>query len=378
MPYCFLQGDFGLRLSIRSSMRAIAVALVVAASASSARSDPASANRTVVEKTHPGPSETVLVSEDPSIAAPLPAAWPGFGGLVAPAAGDPGATAWPRWFDWVYGPHLNRPPAQSIDFAHYGPRTLGEQVWAVWPETLAIFAGMTIKGALTWDWGSSPFHFNSEGWFGKDTNSFGMDKLGHAFTGYIITDLATDRIAYHAPDPNGAQLSAAVIAGAVMTYVEIGDAMSGTHGFSHEDLIADFAGIGFSVLRSTFPGLRETLDFRLEYLPSGNKEGFHPITDYSGQKYILALKLAGFDRFRDSPLRFVELHGGYFARGFTDKEQERGVPVRREPYVGIGLNLSELLFNRPANRDTIYARGARRYLEYFQIPYTYVGTSNDW
>lgn len=331
----------------------------------------------MLEKTHLGPSETVLFSEQFRPAAPLPAAWPEVSGFVVPTTGDPAATEWPRWFDWVYGPHLNRPPARPIDFARYGPRTLGEQVWAIWPETLAVFAGMTIKGVLTWDWGSSPFHMNSEGWFGKDTSSLGVDKLGHAFTSYLIAELATDRIAYRAADPNGAQLSAAAVAGAVMFYVEMADGMSGDHGFSYEDLIVDFAGIGFSVLRSSIPGMREIVDFRMEYIPSGNKEGFHPITDYSGLKFLLALKLAGFERFQDTPLRFIELHGGYYARGISDKEEARGDPQRREPYVGVGINLSELLFGWPSVRDKIYARGARRYLEYFQVPYTYGATSYD-
>jgi hypothetical protein len=80
----------------------------------------------------------------------------------------------------------------------------------------------------------------------------------------------------------------------------------------------DLLGAGFSILRNSVPDLRETLDFfRMEYQPSGYK-GFDPLADYAGQKYLFALKLASFEAIRESPLRFVELHAGYYTRGFTN------------------------------------------------------------
>jgi hypothetical protein len=161
----------------------------------------------------------------------------------------------------------------------------------------------------------------------------------------------------------------------VQTYVEFLDGFSGDHGFSYEDMVMNGLGAAFSVMRSTVPGAAEKIDFRMEYLPSGNKP-FSPLSDYSGQKYLLALKLGGFEAFEDTPLRFVELHAGYYARGFTHDEEKRGEPARREPYIGIGLNLQELLSMAPA-KDTIPARFARLSLQYVQIPYTYIATSQD-
>jgi hypothetical protein len=141
-------------------------------------------------------------------------------------------------------------------------------------------------------------------------------------------------------------------------------------------MVMNGLGAGFSVLRSTVPGLAEKLDFRMEYIPSGNKGDFRPASDYSGQKFILALKLSGFEAFKDTPLRFVELHAGYFARGFTDEEEARGEELRREPYVGIGLNLQELL-DAGIRKDTTAGLIAKRTLEYVQVPYTYAATSQD-
>ena len=97
-----------------------------------------------------------------------------------------------------------------------------------------------------------------------------------------------------------------------------------------------------------------------------------PITDYSHQRYLLALKLAGFGRLKDTPLRLVELHGGYYARGFTAEEEADGDPLRRRLFVGAGLNLAELLFpSRPGG----FGRAVKSVLEYVQLPYTAVHTN---
>ena len=253
----------------------------------------------------------------------------------------------------------------------YSLDVFAEQSEDIWLETAAVFAGVTALGLTSWKWGNTDFHFRSEGWFGKDTGSLGMDKLGHAYTSYVIADVLTSRIGR---ERDGAEATAALIALGAMTYVEIFDGFSTDHGFSYEDMIADGAGIGFAWLRNEVPGLRDKLDFRMEYLPSGNSSGFHPITDYSGQKYVLALKLSGFEDLQDTPLRFVELQAGYFARGFTAEEEAEGDRLRREPFVGIGLNLSELLLSDDEVRNHWAGRTARNVLEYVQVPYTYAPT----
>ncbi|MCB1434611.1 MAG: DUF2279 domain-containing protein, partial [Alphaproteobacteria bacterium] len=206
-------------------------------------------------------------------------------------------------------------------------------------DVAGAFAITTAVGLSAWGWEISDFRFQSEGWFGKDTKYLGMDKLGHAYTGYILSDYFTQRIAHEAADRDGAAMTGALLGLGVQTYVEVLDGFSGGHGFSYEDLVMDGVGAGFSYLRSTIPGLAETVDFRMEYLPSGFGNGFAPVTDYSGQKYLLALKLSGFEEFQETPLRFVELQVGYYARGISDEERARGDSLRREPYVAVGFNL---------------------------------------
>lgn len=258
----------------------------------------------------------------------------------------------------------------ATDFSGYDAKQFLNQSLSVSWDFAALFGGITYLGLKTWKWGNTDFHFNSEGWFGEDTGSMGMDKLGHAFTTYLMSEYLTQRILQGADDPRGAAFTAAALAMGLQTYVEIFDGFSTDHGFSNEDMVADAAGAAFSVLRSTVPGLADKLDFRMEYIPSGNAK-ISPVSDYSGQKYLLALKLSGFEKLEETPLKFVELQAGYYARGFTDNEKENGDERRREPYVGIGINLQQVF----ARWDSVPSLVVQRGLEYVQVPYTYIATS---
>lgn len=264
----------------------------------------------------------------------------------------------------------------------------------LWDHTTSIpwrfggaFAAITATGVANWNWGSSPFRFQSEGWFGKDTHNGGMDKLGHAYSAFVLADFLTDGINKKRGESRSTSYSGALLSMALMTYIEIFDGFSKDHGFSHEDLLTDAAGALFSVARRTIPGLREKLDFRLLYQPSGgtiralmscfpkphcDRDGQtfrSPITDYKSQRYLFALKLAGFDKIAATPLRLVELHGGYYARGFTREEEQRGDSTRRRLFVGAGLNVGQLLFR---GRPRGLGKAATSLLEYLQVPYTAV------
>ena len=267
---------------------------------------------------------------------------------------------------------------EKIDVSGYADYDAGlflDQSKSIIWDIAAIYGATTFFGLKNWDWGSSGFHFDSEGWFGSDTKYGGMDKLGHAYTGYLLTEYFSQRIAHEAADTNGAILTGAILGMGVQSYVEFFDGFSGGHGFSYEDFIADGIGVGFSILRNTVPEFGEKFDFRLEYIQSDYSD-FAPVTDYAGQKYVLALKFAGFEELEESPLRFFELQAGYFTQGYTDAEREAGVDQRREPYLAIGLNLNELLNEAPEVRNTTAGLAASRALEYLQVPYTYVPTSS--
>jgi hypothetical protein len=259
----------------------------------------------------------------------------------------------------------------------YGPDIFFEQVGSIPLEVVGVYGGTAALGFSEWGWGTSSFTFHSEGYFGKNTAYGGMDKLGHAWNAAVLAETFTDAIRKRAPNPDGAPVTGFILSMGVMGMIEVMDGFSPDYGFSYEDVTADIVGATLGYLRSTYPELEEKVDFRVEYIPSGNEKGFALESDYSGQKYLLALKLSGFESFEETPLRFVELQAGYYARGFTDEEVADGDSKRREPYAAIGLNLSELLLSGEEVRNNKFGRFARRTLEHVQVPYTYLPTSRD-
>lgn len=265
---------------------------------------------------------------------------------------------------------------ETPGFGRYSAATFFDQSSDVWLDFTGLLALNIYGGLSASDISGNKFHFEDEGWFGKDTYALGMDKLGHAYGGYLYADYFAQRIAHSRGDAEGAGITGAILGFGVQSVVEVLDGFSSEYGFSNQDLIADGVGVGFAMLRNTIPGLSEKLDFRMEYNPwSAGLGKLGPFNDYQNQKYLLALKFSGFEQFQDTPLRFVELHAGYFARGFGEKGAPPIGELRREPYVAIGVNLAELFKVEPV-RDTVPAQFARRAFEYIELPGTYAATVN--
>lgn len=262
--------------------------------------------------------------------------------------------------------------SSAMAHAQQGPAVLTDwrdDVLVTSWETGGVVAGATALGIKNWNWGSSrSFRFNPEGWFGQDTGSGGADKLGHAFTSYALTNVLADRLVAQGRSPQRAALSAALTSQAIMLYVEVFDGLSHDHGFAREDMVMNLLGTALAAARQVNPALRDTLDFRLEYQPSGYK-GFRPLSDYSGQKYLMAVKLGGFTGLRDTPLRFLELQMGYYTRGFSQAEKKDGVDRRRSSFVGIGVNLNEVFLGSRTRHEAPLRSTTRIALEHLQIPH---------
>ncbi|MDH3413798.1 MAG: YfiM family protein [Gammaproteobacteria bacterium] len=237
-------------------------------------------------------------------------------------------------------------------------------------EKKLIYANVALAGAVTawgiafWDYGdNSPFS-ESEGWFGRDTEEGGMDKLGHAYLSYIYTHGFAALYEHWGFEPEKAARYGAFSSLWLQTFMEIGDSLS-RFGFSHEDAIMNVAGTGFGYLTWRYPELSRKLDFRVEITPEFNKTDF--FTDYEQQKYLLAFKLDGFETLERTPLRYFELHLGYYARGYSEPPP---TPRERNVYIGIGVNLSSF-FRRHGWTKTATV------LRYVQPPYTTLKLETD-
>lgn len=233
-----------------------------------------------------------------------------------------------------------------------------------------LFGGITAIGLWSWEWGTSNFNINNEKWFGPDTGSGGADKMGHAFSSYTITNILSERMMYQGVSREQAALSGFLIAQGLMMYVEIFDGFSDDHGFSYEDVVFNTLGGGLAWLRQRYPWVKNRVDYRMEYWPSGyagsGLQGVRPLSDYSGQRYLLAFK---FNESR-SFLRFFELQLGYYTRGFSSEEKADGLEPRRVWYSGVGINLAQLFFGSEAPDDGAWHRAGRFFFEHYEVPGT--------
>lgn len=202
---------------------------------------------------------------------------------------------------------------------------------------LAIGGAIIGWGIANWDYGSRSPRASNEGWFGRNTKHGGADKLGHAYMTYVFTHSFSWLYKKWGYENDDAALYGTFSALAMQTLMEVGDSFS-SHGFSWEDMVMNAVGAGAGYLTRTHPNLARKVDFRVEYNPKFDTADV--FTDYENQKYLMAVKLDGFDAVPDNPLRYVELHLGYYTRGYKS-----GIPEarRRNVYVGVGLNVSRLL-----------------------------------
>lgn len=206
-----------------------------------------------------------------------------------------------------------------------------------------------------------------EGWFGRSTKNLGVDKLAHAYSAYVISELLYGRIKRKTGDAPGIELTAAALASGIMLWSEAFDSIEPTSGWSWEDVAFNSLGAGFSVMRNSVPGLEDKLDFRLLIQPNEDIYTVKGKEHFRQQRYLLATKLAGFKAFERTPLRYVELHLGYRADDFLNEDRAAGISPKRHVFVGVGVNLKELLFK---NARTRKGRAAGEVLAYFQPPFT--------
>jgi len=239
-----------------------------------------------------------------------------------------------------------------------------------------IAATVGIYGATNWweDGFSGSFHIENEGWFGQNTNEGGADKAGHAYGTYVMTRLLTRTFEAVGNDPGRALRLGTWTSLGVMTGVEVIDGFSKKYSFSIEDVVMNTAGAAFAVLSEVVPSVDALLDFRLLYQRPDNAQqtgAATPLSDYSGQTFLLVVKTDGIPRLREIPVvRYLEFEVGYNARGYESNDSTD--PQRRICY-GVGINLSRLL------SDTVFRgdlkggkiqRGTDTVLEYLEVPWT--------
>lgn len=231
---------------------------------------------------------------------------------------------------------------------------------------IALPAGVVVYGLAKWNYGEENYSVKSEGWFQSDTKEGGADKFGHLYTAYLTSRITKSLYEQWGYSSDEAALKAALTSFILTTTIEFGDGFS-SYGSSYEDLISNAVGQISAYILSTNENLNKKIDLRFEYNPI-NGINSDPLTDYNSSKYLVALKMAGLYSVEYRPLKYLEFHLGYYARGY-DKFADRN-NTQRNIYVGIGINLSQIL------NDFSYKKTAKIF-NYYQAPYTYISQKYD-
>lgn len=223
--------------------------------------------------------------------------------------------------------------------------------------TAAGIGAVTVWGVYQWDYFSTTPQYSSEGWFGKNTGSGGADKLGHLYSCYVASHGFAYLYERWSFEREEAALYGSLSSLALFGFVEFGDSFSGKYGFSGEDMVANLVGCAAGYLLYAHPDLASKIDLRWEYGLSPNKTDF--ATDYENSKYLMVLKLNGFEFAQRNLLKHIELHAGYYTRDFSEGADSG----KRYAYAGIGFNLTDLLFRNGYEKTATLLR-------YVQPPYT--------
>ncbi len=236
---------------------------------------------------------------------------------------------------------------------------------AIMYETAIGAAAISYWGFNHWDWGTQSAHCTNEGWLRIEGGTGGSDKFGHLFSGFVISDFVNWRLKKKGFDRKTAAKWGAGTSMALMTLIEIGDSTS-DYGWSMEDFTMDTIGVMTSYFLNIYPKLDEKIDLRVEYWPSpGFSLDGDVVADYSGMKHLVALKCSGFHFLNKTPLKYFELHAGYYTRGMRSFDKGHFDEEERNFYIAVGVNINELLGNKKPN-------WIKTFFTYYQPPNTYL------
>ncbi len=235
-------------------------------------------------------------------------------------------------------------------------------------ETLLIsngigLAAITTWGVLNWDYFKNDPKTADEGWFSDNTKSGGQDKIGHFYFAYSLSHILSTIYEKKGYSARQGAFWGSISSFGLTTWMELGDSFS-RYGFSYEDVIMNLMGSAAGYWLYTCPAMAEKIDFRLEYRPNFDEWDF--FTDYERQKFLVALKFDGFDFAQKNYLKYLELHLGYYTRGYEETDTRR----ERNLYIGIGLNVSRLFKHLSMQRTA-------RAFNYIQLPWSYISLDRD-
>ena len=189
-------------------------------------------------------------------------------------------------------------------------------------------AGATLYGGsltglhLLWysDYERTSFHFFNDG-----KQWMQMDKVGHAMTGYYITELSNRSLRYAGVKNKTALLAGSLVSFSYLSAIEVFDGFSAQWGFSPGDFTANTLGIGLYAAQE-LTWSEQRLRLKWNHLPTsypsyrpdvlGTSYAEQLLKDYNGQCYWLSTNPHHWFNAGRWP-RWLNVALGYSADGMT-------------------------------------------------------------
>ena len=199
--------------------------------------------------------------------------------------------------------------------------------------------GVMLATSLIWSYDTwwrdagRDFHFRTENWL----NGFGLgiDKIGHFYTSYFYFNTFRNIMLWGGYEPSTANWWAIGSTAFFAVAIEVGDGVTPEYGFDYQDIVFNFAGIGYGFLQTKVPFLRN-FNFKWTYVPDAGYTFPVRFTDiYDAHTYWLTFNI---NNLLPSSLEpywpdFLQLAVGF---GVDDQV------TKREAVFGFDINIEEI------------------------------------
>lgn len=216
-------------------------------------------------------------------------------------------------------------------------------------ESTLYTGGMTGLGLLWYkDSESQSFQF-----FNDNKQWLQMDKIGHVYTAYHLTEINYQLLKSIGIDPKKAMLYSSISSTALMLPIEIFDGFSTSYGASWGDALANSIGAFLPYQQFLFD--QNYIYPKFSFSPSpfadlrpntlGNNYAEQLIKDYNGQTYWLSTDFNIFSKNNNFPswLQFsIGYSGNQMVYGSPQENNENGYVANRQWLMSMDLNLSRI------------------------------------
>lgn len=227
---------------------------------------------------------------------------------------------------------------------------------------LQQIGSLYIEYKWWWEGNAKKFIRLNDGGF--NNYSYGMDKLGHAYSSYLYFNVLNESMKWAGYTERQRLFWSTLLPISWALSIELGDGFY-DWGFSTPDLLFNLGGIGYGILQQKVPYL-QNINFKYSYFPSKKYKEVYPndwelTEDYDGHACWLSFDLHHMlpGKLGKGWPAWLNIAAGYSVDNFKSKV---GAPIQREFLLSFDINLNGIKSKSKTINST------KAIFNYFHIP----------